>query len=135
MSSREFMYRGKKLDEIQHMSLEDLAQILPSRARRSLLRGLPLRKKRLLEKVRKAKKLQKLGKNPVIKTHERDAIVLPEMVGLKFAIHNGKDFVHIEIKPEMIGHYLGEFAPTRKKVTHGEPGVGATKSSLYVPLK
>ncbi len=135
MSSREFGYRGRTLKEIQQMSLEDLAQILPSRARRSLLRGLPLRKKKLLEKVRKAKKLQSQGKNPVIKTHERDAIVLPEMVGLKIAIHNGKDFAYVDIKPEMVGHFLGEFAPTRRRVTHGEPGVGATKSSLYVPLK
>ncbi len=71
----------------------------------------------------------------VIRTHCRDMIILPEMVGLKFAVYNGREFIVIEVKPEMIGHRLGEFSQTRKKVTHGMPGIGATRSSLYVPLK
>jgi small subunit ribosomal protein S19 len=57
------------------------------------------------------------------------------MVGLKFAVHNGKEFLVVEVKPEMIGHRLGEFALTRKRVIHGTPGIGATRSSMYVPLK
>ncbi|MEM2576477.1 MAG: ribosomal protein S19 family protein, partial [Candidatus Bathyarchaeia archaeon] len=44
-------------------------------------------------------------------------------------------FVPVEIKPEMIGHYLGEFAITNKRVVHGAPGIGASRSSMYVPLK
>jgi small subunit ribosomal protein S19 len=77
----------------------------------------------------------KNGQNITIKTHARDMIILPEMVGLTIHVHNGKDFVPVEIKPEMIGHYLGEFAITNKPVKHGEPGIGATRSSMYVPLK
>ena len=72
--------------------------------------------------------------NP-IRTHCREMVILPEMVDLKFAVHNGKEFIVVEMKPEMIGHCLGEFSHTRKKVTHGTPGIGATRSSLYVPLK
>ena len=71
----------------------------------------------------------------IIKTHSRDMIVLPEMIGLKIGIHQGSGFKTITIVPEMIGHYLGEFAMTRKQVKHSAPGVGATKSSLYVPLR
>jgi small subunit ribosomal protein S19 len=56
-------------------------------------------------------------------------------VGRRIAIYNGQHFVEIEIKPEMIGHYLGEFAVTRRGVTHSGPGVGATRSSKHVPLK
>ena len=75
------------------------------------------------------------GKGVNIKTHVRDLIILPEMVGLKIMIHNGKEFVSVEMKPEMIGHYLGEFAITNKPVRHGTPGIGASRSSMYVPLK
>jgi small subunit ribosomal protein S19 len=56
-------------------------------------------------------------------------------VGKKVAIYNGKEFKEVEIKPEMIGHYLGEFAMTRRSVTHSGPGVGATRSSKFLPLK
>ncbi len=75
------------------------------------------------------------GKGVNIKTHVRDLIILPEMVGLKIMIHNGKEFVGVDIKAEMIGHYLGEFAITNKPVRHGTPGIGASRSSMYVPLK
>jgi small subunit ribosomal protein S19 len=75
------------------------------------------------------------GKNVKIRTHCRDMIILPEMVGLTIHVHNGKDFVPVEITTEMIGHYLGEFAITNKKVVHGAPGLRATRSSMYVPLK
>ncbi|MEM4893649.1 MAG: ribosomal protein S19 family protein, partial [Desulfurococcaceae archaeon] len=73
--------------------------------------------------------------NVVVKTHVRDMVVLPEMVGLTIAVHNGKEFVPVKIVPEMIGHYLGEFAITTKKVQHGEPGLKATRSSKYVAVK
>ncbi len=89
----------------------------------------------LLEKLREAKEAQKQGKDVSIKTHVRDLIILPEMVGAKIQVHNGKEFVAMEIKPEMIGHYLGEFAITNKPVRHGTPGIGASRSSMYVPLK
>lgn len=70
-----------------------------------------------------------------MKTHVRNMIILPEMVSLTIQVHNGKEFVKVEIKPDMIGHYLGEFAVTNKPVRHGTPGIGASRSSMYVPLK
>ena len=89
----------------------------------------------LLENIRRAKKNLKEGEKPVTKTHARDMIILPEMVGVTILIHNGKEFTPVEITPEMIGHYLGEFAITNKPVKHGSPGIGASRSSMYVPLK
>lgn len=114
------------------MSTESLLQLLPSRARRSLNRGVTEDKRKLLEDVRKARDGRLQGQ---IKTHARDMIVLPSMVGLTIHVHNGKEFVPLEIKPEMIGRYVGEFVITNKKVVHGTPGIGASRSSLYVPLK
>ena len=70
-----------------------------------------------------------------VKTHARDMIILPEMVGTTVLVHNGKEFVSIAITPEMIGYYLGEFAITNRPVRHGTPGIGASRSSMYVPLK
>jgi small subunit ribosomal protein S19 len=89
----------------------------------------------LLEKMRNAREETTKGGDAAIKTHVRDMIILPEMVGIKIGVHNGKEFVTVEIKPEMIGHYLGEFAITNKPVRHGTPGIGASRSSMYVPLK
>ncbi|MCP8307428.1 MAG: 30S ribosomal protein S19 [archaeon] len=129
---REFKYRGYTLEQLQSTSLEAFLSLLPSRQRRSLNRGISDEKRKLLEEVRAAKD-GKL-KNP-IKTHARDMVILPYMVGLTIHLHNGKEFIPIEIKPQMIGHYLGEYVITNKRVTHGTPGIGASRSSLYVPLK
>ena len=132
---KEFSYRGHNLNSITGMSMDEFINILPSRQRRSLQRGLTPEQRILLEKLREAKEAQKQGKDVTLKTHVRDLIILPEMVGAKIGVHNGKEFVAIEIKPEMIGHYLGEFAITNKPVRHGTPGIGASRSSMYVPLK
>ncbi|MCZ6724778.1 MAG: 30S ribosomal protein S19 [Thaumarchaeota archaeon] len=129
---REFRYRGHTLEQVESMPLEAFLELLPSRQRRSLNRGISPEKRKLIEDVKAAKAGK--GKGP-IRTHARDMIILPYMVGLKLEIHSGKDFVPIEIKPEMIGHYLGEYVITNKKVTHGTPGIGSSRSSLYVPLK
>jgi len=132
VSTKEFRLRGYTLEELQQMSLSELAEILNARARRTLKRGLSPENKKLLEKIRKYKKL---GINKVIRTHRRDMLILPEMVGMKIAVHNGKEFVEVTITPEMIGHYLGEFAMTNKIVKHSSPGKGATRSSKFLPLK
>ncbi|MCD6448557.1 MAG: 30S ribosomal protein S19 [Thermoplasmata archaeon] len=128
-AKKEFTYRGLTLEELQKMSIEELLPYLPARARRTLRRGLTPVQYRFLEKLRKTEK----GKP--IRTHLRDMIILPEFVGHTIAVHNGKEFQPVTIKPEMIGHYLGEFALTRKEVKHSGPGVGATRSSKYLPLK
>jgi small subunit ribosomal protein S19 len=89
-----------------------------------------------LEAIRKIKQNpEEAQKRQPIKTHARDMIILPEMVGVTILVHNGKDFSSLEIRPEMIGHYTGEFAITNKPVKHGVPGIGASRSSMYVPLK
>lgn len=130
-----FHYRGFTLDELRKMNMDQIVQLLPSRARRSLKRGLATRQKKLIERLRRAHRAKKRGKDLIIRTHIRDLIVFPEFVGLKIGIYNGKDFNIVEILPDMIGHYLGEFSLTRRRVQHGSPGIGATKSSKYVPLK
>lgn len=132
---RKFAYRGHTFEEIQAMSMDDFIHLLPSRQRRSLRRGLTRDQRILLEKIRRTKVIQKEGEKAVVKTHARDMIILPEMVGVTILVHNGKEFTPVEIAPEMIGHYLGEFAVTNKQVKHGSPGIGASRSSMYVPLK
>jgi len=120
------------LDQLNSMSTEAILQLLPSRARRSLNRGISEDKRKLLEDIR----AQKEGKlESQIKTHARDMIILPVMVGAKVSVYSGREFVILEVKPDMIGHYLGEYVITNKKVVHGTPGIGASRSSLYVPLK
>jgi small subunit ribosomal protein S19 len=123
---KEFRYRGYKLEELQKMNLEQIAELLPARERRKIRRGFTPEEEKLLRKLRK---------KGTARTHCRDMIVLPEMVGKVVFVHNGKEFVRVEIKPEMIGHRLGEFALTRRFEKHSGPGVGATRSSKYVPLK
>ncbi len=132
---REFAYRGYSAEEILKMPMDNFIRLLPSRQRRSLLRGLPEEHRKLIEKIRKAKKLAAEGKKITIETHNRDMVILPEMIGFTISVHNGKEFISIEITPEKVGHYLGEFVLTNKKVTHGTPGIGASRSSMYVPLK
>jgi len=146
---RNFRYRGKTLEELLNMPMDELLKLLPARARRSLLResdpqvqerrmqmgmGESPRLK-LLRKIMKARELMAKGKNVRIRTHVRDMIILPVMVGLTIEVYNGKEFVPVKITPEMIGHYLGEFAPTTRKVEHGEPGLKATRSTLFVAMK
>ncbi len=116
------------------MSLEEFAELLPAKERRVIRRGFSSRQRKVLERVREVKKKEN-PKEDFIRTHCRDMIILPEMVGLRFGVYNGAEFVPVEITPEMVGHRLGEFALTRKKVQHSTPGIGATRSSLYVPLK
>jgi len=136
MAKQVFSYYGLSLEELEKKSLKELAQLMPSRIKRSLKRGLTEQQKILLKKVESAKQILKEGKQvKPIKTHCRNMPILPVMVGLKIGVHNGKTFEVIEIAPEMIGNYLGEFSLTRKRVQHSAPGVGATKSSLFVPVK
>jgi small subunit ribosomal protein S19 len=130
-----FHYRGFTIEDLKKMNMDEFIQLLPARARRSLKRGLPPRQKKLLERLRRAYRAKKRGKDILTRTHVRDMVIFPEMVGLKIGVYSGKTFETVEIKPEMIGHYLGEFSLTRKRVQHGSPGIGATRSSKYVPLK
>ncbi len=127
-----FNYKGKSTEDLQKISNEELFGLLNSRQRRSLTRGISDNKKKLIAEI----KLAKDGKNKnSIKTHQRDLIILPYMVGVTINVFSGKEFTPITISAEMIGHYVGEYVITNKRVNHGAPGVGASRSSLYVPLK
>ncbi|OYT43131.1 MAG: 30S ribosomal protein S19 [Candidatus Aenigmarchaeota archaeon ex4484_56] len=118
----EFFYRGRKVEDI---SREEFIELLPSKERRKFRRGLTQQEENFLEK------LKKKDKNSFIKTHCRDIIILPEMVGYKIGIYNGKEFVPVEIKREMVGHRLGEFALTRKVIQHSSPGIGASRGTKF----
>ena len=130
--AKKVQYRGKTPEELREMTADEISKLLKSRARRSLKRA-SARYRKLIEKVRKAEVDEK--KEKIIKTHLRDAVILPDWVGLKFGIHNGKEFKTIEMKIEMVGHRLGEFAHTTGRVAHSGPGVGATRGSKFIPLK
>ncbi|XP_070543369.1 small ribosomal subunit protein uS19-like isoform X2 [Ptychodera flava] len=133
---RKYLYRGVDLDQLLDMSNEQLMEMFPARIRRKLSRGLKRKPLALMKKLRKAKKeCAYLEKPEVVKTHLRNMIILPEMVGSMVGVYNGKTFNQVEVKPEMIGHYLGEFSITYKPVKHGRPGIGATHSSRFIPLK
>jgi len=133
---RKFSYRGVDLDKLLDLSSEELYEKFHGRARRRFDRGLDLKAYNLIKKLRNAKKDLEPGEQPdVVKTHLRNLIIVPEMIGSLVSVHNGQSFTTVEIKAEMIGHYLGEFAITYKPVKHGRPGVGATSSSRFIPLK
>tara|TARA_B100000315_G_scaffold135977_1_gene125244 strand:- start:105 stop:500 length:396 start_codon:yes stop_codon:yes gene_type:complete len=129
---QEFKYRGYNIEQLNAMSIEQFLQLLPSRQRRSLNRDISEEKRKLLAELRQAR--EKSSDKP-IRTHTRDMIILPYFVGRTIHVYNGKEFMALEIKPQMVGHYLGEYVITNKKVVHGTPGIGASRSSLYVPLK
>nr|QBH73112.1 40S ribosomal protein S15 [Franklinothrips vespiformis] len=133
---RKFTFRGVDLDQLLDMPAELLMELMHARARRRFRRGLKRKPMALVKKLRKAKKEAQPNEKPdVVKTHLRNMIIVPEMVGSIVGVYNGKAFNLVEIKPEMIGHYLGEFSVTYKPVKHGRPGIGATHSSRFIPLK
>ena len=126
---KEFTYHGLSKEELANIPNEKLLKLFTARVRRSITRGINDDKRKLMEEMKDRK-----NKNP-IKTHLRDLIILPYMVGVTVHIFSGKEFVPITITLQMVGHYLGEYVITNKRVNHGAPGVGASRSSLYVPLK
>lgn len=125
---KEFMFRGYNMEQLRAMPFEDVLELLPSRSRRTYLRGLNYEQQLVFDKLNGDYK-------GVIRTHRRDLPILPSFVGKTVAVYNGKEFVEVQIKPEMIGCYLGEFVINRKEPAHSGPGVGATRSSKFMPLK
>ncbi|MDZ7701447.1 MAG: 30S ribosomal protein S19 [Halobacteriales archaeon] len=129
----EFTYRGHTIEELQELSVDEVAALLPARLRRSIERGLSEEHEKLLETAAE-RTPEETAENP-IRTHLRDMPVLPSFVGKTFAVYTGQSFERVEVDPEMVGHYLGEFQLTRTDVEHGQAGIGATRSSKFVPLK
>jgi small subunit ribosomal protein S15e len=133
---KKFSYRGNDLKKLIDMNMDEMSQQLRSRQRRKLRRKMGSKYARFINKLLDTKKHTGQGEKPAaVKTHLRDCIVLPSMVQSVINIHKGNGYSNIEVKPEMIGYYLGEFALTYKRVSHGKPGVGATHSSKFVPIK
>jgi small subunit ribosomal protein S19 len=123
----EFTYRGFRIEELRTMGVSELLPVMPARVRRKVTRGLTRGEENLLSRFRSG--------DAKIRTHLRDMIIMPEMIGKEVEIYNGKEYMKVELQPEAVFHYLGEFALTRRRVTHGSAGIGATRSSKYVPLK
>ncbi|KAK2116208.1 ribosomal protein S15 [Saguinus oedipus] len=134
-SFHKFTYHGVDLDQLLDLSCEELTQLYSAHQRRRLNPGLWRKQHSLLKRLCKAKKEEPPMGKPEVKTHLRDTIILPETVGSMVGVYNRETFNQVEIKPEMIGHYVGEFSITYKLVKHGLPGVGATHSSRFIPLK
>lgn len=124
---KEFLYRGYNMEQLLAMSFDEFLTLLPSRARRTYVKGLNYEQQLLFDKLSSA--------DGPVRTHRRDLPIIPQWVGKTVSIYNGKEFKDVEIKPEMIGCYLGEFVLTRKPPVHSGPGVGATRSSKFMPLK
>jgi len=126
---KEFSYRGLKLEELKKLDTREFAKYLGADSRRAVLRHFEV-----IEKfVKKCRKRAEQGKQ--IRTHSRELVIVPDMVDYTVFVHNGKEFFQVKIIPEMLGHRLGEFAQTRRKVEHGSPGIGATKSSSALSVK
>lgn len=123
VKTKEFIYRGKPLEELKSLDIREVAKYLPSSSRRTVLRKFDV-----IEKfVRRC--LRKQAKNKKIKTQSRDMVIVPQIVGLTIAVYNGKSFEDVQLTTDMIGHRLGEFTMTRRAVKHSAAGIGATKSS------
>ena len=129
LRKKQFKYRGKTVEELKELDVREFAKYLPSRRRRTVLRQF----QRIEDFVNKSK--ERTIKNKKIRTHQRDLIIVPEMVGMTIQIYNGRNFLPIEVKPEMLGHVFGEFSLTRSKTSHGSAGVGATKGSKFKSKK
>ncbi len=127
--AKEFTFRGKTLEELKKLDTREFAKYLKSRQRRAVLRQFDV----IEDFIARCEKKQKKGKP--IKTHLRQLVIVPKMVGLTIHVYNGKSYVKVNIMPEMLGHRLGEFSVTRGKVQHGAPGIGATRSSAALSVK
>ena len=126
---KQFTYRGKTVEELKTLDVREFSKYLRSRQRRTVLRQF----QRIENFVNKSK--EKAAKNKKIRTHQRDLVVVPGMIGMTINIYNGRNFIPVEIKGEMLGHVFGEFSPTRTKTSHGSAGVGATKGTKFKSKK
>ena len=126
---KDFTYRGKTIEELKKLDVREFAKYLKSRSRRNVLRQF----QKIESFVNRAK--VKAGKNKPVRTHQRDLVIVPEMVGMKISVYNGKSFEPVNIAGEMLGHRLGEFSLSRGRVKHGKSGVGATKGTKHKAKK
>ncbi len=129
LKKKAFTYRGIELKELQELDIREFAKLLKSNEKRTVLR----QHDELQKFVIKCNK--RTANSKLIRTHSRDLIIVPQMVGFKINVYNGKEFFPVQIVGEMLGHRLGEFSSTRSKVKHGAAGIGATRSSAAMSVK
>ena len=129
ITKKQFTYKGKTVEELKVLDVREFAKFLRSRQRRTVLRNF----QKIEDFINRSK--IKIERNKPIKTHQRDLVVVPKMIGWKIFIYNGNKFVPAEVTGEMLGHKFGEFAPTRARVKHGKTGVGATKGTKHKAKK
>jgi len=113
MARKEFQYRGYTGEQLKELSTKEFMALIPSRERRSLSRGFTHEEQNLLKKLEKKDK---------VKTHARQMVILPKMIGKTILVHNGKEISELTIQEEMVGGRLGQFALTRKKAGHTSGG-------------
>lgn len=126
--AKKFTFKGKSIEELQKMNLDEFFKLLPTRQRRSYKRGWTEEQEKFLKQLRASDK-------KIVRTHCRNMIIIPEMVGRKIAVYNGKEFTYLDVVPEMLGRFLGEFSLTRKNVKHSAAGIGATRSTKFISVK
>lgn len=119
-------FRGLVEDDVRALDFTEFVALVPSRERRTLKHGLSHEQKKVLDAIR-------AGKTP--KTHARDMVIIPDMLGSTIKVYDGKQFADVRVELEMLGHRLGEFALTRRNVKHQAPGIGATRSSSHMSVK
>ena len=134
---RRFSYRGVDLEQLLELKTEEMVQLFGARQRRRFQRGLQRKSLTLIKKLRSAKRTAAANneKPDAVRTHLRNTVIVPEMIGSVIGVYNGKTFNQVEVKPDMVGHYLGEFSISYKPVKHGKAGIGSTTSSRFIPLK
>ncbi|MDE1860195.1 MAG: 30S ribosomal protein S19 [Candidatus Micrarchaeota archaeon] len=129
--ARTFFYRGKTVDQLQAMKPDEFTSLIKARGRRAIKRN-GILYKRLLAKI---DHMKKAGVTKPVRTHVREAVILPAWVGMSFAVYDGKQYQEMRIAPEMIGHRLGEYVYTVKRVVHSAPGIRATRGSKFLAVK
>lgn len=123
LRKKEFTFKGKTLEELKKLDVREFGKLLNSRQKRTVLRNF----QEIENFVKRATKKSEKGKK--VKTHYRDLVIVPQLVGMQLQIYNGKEFVSFNVTEEMLGHKFGEFSPTRAKAKHTKSGVGATKGT------
>lgn len=122
-TKKQFTFQGKTVEELKTLDVREFSKFLRSRERRTVLRNF----QEVEDFVNLAK--EKVTKNKPIRTHSRHIVIVPGLIGIKIQVYNGKSFVPILITEDMLGHRLGELAPTRPKIKHGSAGIGGTKGT------
>ncbi len=117
VKKKELKFKGKNLEELKKLDVREFAKLLGSRQRRTVLRNFQDHEnfvKNAQEKIAKGKRS--------VKTHKRYLVVVPELIGTRIQVYNGKEFIPTDITLEMLGHKFGEFAPTRVRAKHNKDG-------------